>query len=224
VNGLFVTATGTGVGKTFFSCALAFAIAERGRTVAAIKPIETGVSAEPADATALARASGQPELAQAEGLVRASPPLAPYAVQKLGGPAVGSLASLAERVRELGAGSDVTLVEGAGGVLVPIDATHTMADFAVELGFPTVLVAQNALGVLSYTLTAVEALQSRCISPKAIILNRAGPIHPDDPSPQSNQAILNDYLPELPIYSLPPAETPQALIPVLQPLLDELQL
>ncbi len=223
MKGLFVTATGTGVGKTYLSCALARAITQRGRTVAAIKPIETGVSSEPADAIALARACGQPDLAHADGLVRARPPLAPYAVEKLGGPSVGSLTQLANRVRELGSASELTLVEGAGGVLVPIDASHTMADFAVELGFPTVLVSQNSLGVLSYTLTAVEALQSRGIQPKAIVLNGVSETE-GDLSSESNQAVLNDYLPEIPIYALPPGTTAEALLEAVQPLLDGLRL
>ena len=91
MKGAFITATGTGVGKTWLASALATACVQRGKRVAAIKPIETGVNPDPVDALALARACGNESLANAPGLYRAKEPLAPYAIEKRGGPAVGSL-------------------------------------------------------------------------------------------------------------------------------------
>ena len=81
-----------------------------------------------ADALELARACGNESLAMAPGLYRAKEPLAPYAIEKRGGPGVGSLRALAKRVRELAHDADYTIVEGVGGVLVPIDREHTIAD------------------------------------------------------------------------------------------------
>ncbi len=159
MKGAFITATGTGVGKTWLAAALASACVQRGKHVAAIKPIETGVDPDPLDALALAHACGDASLANAAGLYRAKEPLAPYAIEKRGGPSIGSLSALAKRVRELSSDADYAIVEGAGGVLVPLDREHTIADFAALLDLQTVLVARNALGVLSYTLTAVEALR-----------------------------------------------------------------
>jgi dethiobiotin synthetase len=208
MKGAFITATGTGVGKTWLASALATACVQRGKRVAAIKPIETGVDPDPIDALELARACNQEGLAYAEGLYRAKEPLAPYAIEKRGGPAVGSLRVLSKRVRELGADADYTIVEGVGGVLVPLDRDHTIADLAAQLDLQTVLVARNALGVLSYTLTAVEALRKRSVSVRAIVLNHVDRNQRDDLSRRSNADVLADYLPRLPILRAPRVKSP----------------
>ena len=133
MKGAFITATGTGVGKTWLATALTTACVQRGKRVAAIKPIETGVDPDPVDAFALARACGNESLASAPGLYRAREPLAPYAIEKRGGPSVGSLRALAKRVRELAHDADYTIVEGVGGVMVPLDPEPTIADLAALL-------------------------------------------------------------------------------------------
>lgn len=212
MKGAFITATGTGVGKTWLASALAAACVQRGKRVAAIKPIETGVDPQPLDALQLARACNDETLAYAEGLYRAREPLAPYAIEKRGGPAVGSLRALTKRVRELGANADYTIVEGVGGVLVPLDREHTIADLAAQLDLQTVLVARNALGVLSYTLTAVEALRKRKVSVRAIVLNHVERNHHDDMSRTSNADVLADYFPRLPILRAPRVKTPTDML------------
>lgn len=203
MKGAFITATGTGVGKTWVAAALARACVERGKRVAAIKPIETGVDPEPVDALTLARACRDESLAFASGLYRAKEPLAPYAIEKRGGPKVGSLRALSKRVRELASDADYAIIEGAGGVLVPLDCEHTIADFAALLDLQTVLVARNALGVLSYTLTAVEALRKRNVSVRAILLNQVDRSYKGDLSRSSNADVLADYFPRIPILRAP---------------------
>ena len=203
MKGAFITATGTGVGKTWLASALATACVQRGKRVAAIKPIETGVDPDPLDALELARACGDASLVTAEGLYRAKDPLAPYAIQRQGGPSVGSLRALTKRVRELSKDADYTIVEGAGGVLTPLDRERTIADLGAQLDLQTVLVARNALGVLSYTLTAVEALRKRKVSVRAIVLNHVERDHRDDMSRASNADVLADYLPRIPIIRVP---------------------
>lgn len=212
MKGAFITATGTEVGKTWVASALATACVQRGKHVAAIKPIETGVDPDPLDAIELERACGGDGLAHAEGLYRATPPLAPYAVEKRGGPAVGSLRALAKRVRGLAADADFTIVEGAGGVLVPLDKDHTIADFAAQLDLPAVVVARNALGVLSYTLTAVEALRKRRVSVHAIVLNHVDRDQRGDLSRTSNADVLADFLPRIPIVRVPRVQRPQGIV------------
>lgn len=224
MRGVFMTATGTGVGKTWLSVALTEACLQRGKKVVAIKPIETGADPDPRDALALADACGDPSLASASGLYRAQPPLAPYAVEKAGGPAVGSLEAMAQRVRELGADADFVIVEGAGGVLVPLDHQHSMADLMHHLDLPAVIVAHNALGVLSYTLTAVEALRKRRIPVRAIVLNELERPHADDPSRASNAAVLAELLPRLPILHAPRVQSPDGLAPTALRLLDVLEI
>ena len=212
MRGAFITATGTGVGKTWLATALASVCVQRGKRIAAIKPIETGVDPEPLDALALARACNDETLAHATGLYRAKEPLAPYAIEKRGGPKVGSLRILSKRIRELAADADYAIVEGAGGVLVPLDREHTIADLAALLDLQTVLVARNALGVLSYTLTAVEALRKRNVSVRAIVLNHVERDRRDDLSRTSNADVLSDYLPRIPILRAPRVQSPNDMI------------
>jgi dethiobiotin synthetase len=212
MKGAFITATGTGVGKTWLASAPTTACIQRGKKVAAIKPIETGVDPDPGDALELARACNDPSLANAEGLYRAKDPLAPYAIEKRGGPPVGSLRALTKRVRELARDADYTIVEGVGGVLVPLDRERTIADFAAQLDLQTVLVARNALGVLSYTLTAVEALRKRHVSVRAIVLNHVDRHRKEDLSRTSNAAVLADYLPRIPIIRVPRVQSPADMV------------
>jgi len=212
MKGAFITATGTGVGKTWLATALASACVQRGTRVAAIKPMETGVDPEPLDALALARACGDESLATADGLYRAKEPLAPYAIEKRGGPSIGSLRALAKRVRDLGGDADYSIVEGVGGVLVPLNREQTVADFAALLDLQTVLVARNELGVLSYTLTAVEALRKRKISVRAIVLNHVDRSFAEDLSRSSNADVLADYVPRIPILRAPRVQSPADLV------------
>jgi dethiobiotin synthetase len=224
MKGAFITATGTGVGKTWLAIALASACVQRGKRVAAIKPIETGVDPDPVDALGLARACGDESLAHAPGLYRAKEPLAPYAIEKRGGPRVGSLRTLTKRIRELSGKADYTIVEGVGGVLVPIDREHTVADLAVLLDLQTVLVARNALGVLSYTLTAVEALRKRKVSVRAIVLNHVERSYAGDMSRTSNADVLADYFPRIPIMRTPRVQSPGDLVDAATQLLNILKI
>lgn len=212
MKGAFITATGTGVGKTWLACALTMACVQRGKKVAAIKPIETGVDPDPMDALELARACGDDSLAHADGLYRAKEPLAPYSIEKLGGSKVGSLRALAKRVRELARDSDYLIAEGAGGVLVPLDRDHTIADLAAIMDLQTVIVARNELGVLSYTLTAVEALRKRGVSVRAIVLNHVDRSRREDISRSSNAQVLTDLLPRIPVLRAPRVQSPADLV------------
>jgi dethiobiotin synthetase len=224
MKGAFITATGTGVGKTWLASALTIACVQRGKRVVAIKPIETGVDPDPVDALELARACGNEFLATAPGLYRAKEALAPYAIEKRGGPKVGSLRALAKRVRELAHDADYTIVEGVGGVLVPIDREHTIADLGALLDLQTIVVARNSLGVLSYTLTALEALRKRKISVRAIVLNHVDRNHREDLSRTSNADVLADYFPRIPIMRLPRVQSPNDMIDTATQLLNILKI
>lgn len=224
MKGAFITATGTGVGKTWLASALATACVQRGKRVAAIKPIETGVDPDPLDALQLARACGNESLANASGLYRAKEPLAPYAIEKRGGPSVGSLRKLAKRVRELANDADYVIVEGVGGVLVPIDREHTIADLGALLDLQTVVVARNALGVLSYTITAIEALRRRKVSVRAIVLNHVERDLQNDMSRASNADVLADYFPRIPIVRAPRVQSPNGMVDAASQLLNILKI
>lgn len=186
MRGVFVTGTGTGVGKTFVARGLCRALVNRGTRVAAIKPLETGwADGATSDARALDAAAKRSDLAHAAGLYRARAALAPYAAT-LSGEAPPSMSAIVERVRAL-AGDDYAVIEGAGGLLVPLDAQASFADLAGQLGLPSVLVAVDALGTLSHTLTAYTCARAAELEVRAIVLTRRPP---SDGSAATNARIL----------------------------------
>ncbi len=187
---VFITGTGTGVGKTYFTCALARAACAAGMRCAAVKPMETDCVPDPADAEALAMACDRPELATLPGLYRAVHPLCPRGATLMG-EAPLDLPEVLRTTRDAIQDVDLALVEGAGGILVPIDADHTIADLIRALEMPALIVARDGLGVLSSTLTAVEAAERRGIAVMAVVLAHHGP---DDISQQTNRAILEEWL------------------------------
>lgn len=185
---LFVTGTGTGVGKTVVTVALTELLVSIGLSVAAIKPLETGCEPDALDAIALAAACKRPELSTQPGFYRARAPLSPYAAT-LGGEPPPKLESIVEACRTVAAtGSNPLIVEGAGGLLVPLSATHSMADLALALGSKLVLVAPDRLGVLSDVLATVECAAHRNLPIGAIVLNRG--TAPHDVSRAHNAEIL----------------------------------
>lgn len=195
---LLVSGTGTGVGKTWLVRGLARALARSGADVVALKPIETGCDPAPRDAIAIAAACGRPELAGAPGFYRARAALAPYAATLEGEPAV-DLAAIVQRIEALSAA--ITLVEGAGGVLVPLDEARDVLDLARAIGASIVLVGRDELGVLSHTLTAALAVRSRGLALAGVVLTE--PPAPD-PSARTNAAILGARL-GCPVLGMPHA-------------------
>lgn len=201
---VFVSGTGTGVGKTFVTCAIVEALRARGERVTALKPLETGCDPDPVDALALAAAAGQPELASLDGLYRAAPALAPYAATLAGAAPLDwdRLLSTLEPFRD----DPNLLVEGAGGLLVPLDRERTISDLAAALELPLLLVASNALGVLSDTLAVAEHAARRGLPVAAVILVEPAS---SDRSITSNIDILGERL-GAPVIAFPRVETQTA--------------
>jgi dethiobiotin synthetase len=177
VTALFITATGTDIGKTFVAAALIRQLRAQGRAVAALKPVVTGfdpAKAEDSDPGVLLRALGRPpDLAEIEQISpwRYPDPLSPdMAARHAGRPL--AFAELTAFCREAVARRrDVLLIEGIGGVMVPLDEKHTVLDLMQALRLPVLLVAGSYLGTLSHTLTAFAALTSRDLTVHAIIVN-----------------------------------------------------
>lgn len=197
MRGVFVTATGTGVGKTFLSRGLARAWTRRGLPTAALKPVETGVEALPHDAVALARACAAPALANADGFVRLRAPLAPWSASLEGEPPL-ELDRLAHAVRDAARGHARVLVEGAGGLLVPLTERADVADLAQALGLPLVVVASDALGTLSHTRTALESAARRDLPVAAVVLVSAAR---PDLSARTNARVLCELV-SSPVHTL----------------------
>ncbi len=173
--GLFITSTGTGMGKTFVTRGIARALVNAGINVAAIKPIETGCDPFALDALAIANACREPELGTAEGLYRAGPALSPYAASLVTAAPPPDIGRLAARIRELCGEKQAVLVEGAGGLLVPLDRQRTVADLAAILALPLLVVARDELGVISHTLTLFESAAARGLHIAGLVLVRHEP-------------------------------------------------
>jgi len=169
--GCFVTGTDTGVGKTLVGCAIVRALRARGVDVAVRKPIETGVGPEgPLDAQALRAAAGSGEPLDAVCPVALPLPAAPSVAAADAGRDV-PLERLLEGVRAAIARHAFTLVEGAGGLLVPIAAGYTMADLARDLALPLVIVARARLGTLNHTHLTLEAARARGLRVAGVVIS-----------------------------------------------------
>lgn len=178
--GLLVTATDTGVGKTAVASALILAARRSGLDVGAMKPAESGCNRGPdgalipADALLLQGAAGGADPLDLICPYRLEAPLAPGIAAAREGVEIdlGEIERcyrLLERRHPHG-----IVVEGAGGLLVPIDpAFSTVADLALALGLPTVVVARSGLGTINHTALTVEALATRGIECRGVILNAA---------------------------------------------------
>jgi len=177
MTAIFVTATGTDIGKTFVAAGLIRAMRRRGRSVAAVKPIASGFeewSAPASDPARLLTAMGLP--ASAEEIARIAPwrfraALAPDLAARMEGRRVDFAALLAFSRSTIAAGADLVLIEGIGGVMVPLDERHTVLDWMAELRLPVVLVAGSYLGTISHSLTALAALRHRHLAILAVVVS-----------------------------------------------------
>jgi dethiobiotin synthetase len=186
MRGLFVTATDTGVGKTEVACALLRAARQAGLDVGAMKPAQSGDEPGVAsDAERLAEAAGGGDPPELVCPYRFAPPLAPGVAARLAGVEI-SLERILEAAGALAARHQALLVEGAGGLLVPLTPTRSYADLAVALGLPVLLVARAGLGTVNHVALTVEALRARRLELAGVVLNRTGPV--DDQSVPYNAA------------------------------------
>jgi dethiobiotin synthetase len=176
---LFVTATDTGVGKTTVSCALLENWARRGRRVTAMKPCETGGGDDAERLIAACRRPMDVSLVRPYAFSLPSSPEAAAAAESAPYVDIGNIRRAYER---LSRDSDVILVEGAGGLLVPVDPQHTMADLAAALELPILIVARPSLGTINHTLLTIEAARARNLRVAGVVFSRADPrVGPEEP-------------------------------------------
>jgi dethiobiotin synthetase len=186
VRGLFITATDTGVGKTEVACAIVSAARQAGLDVGAMKPAQSGVTpGEASDADRLRAAAGGGDPPALVCPYSFSAPLAPAVAARLAGVAI-SLDGVLAAAQALAARHAALVVEGAGGLLVPLTPTLTFADLAVALDLPVLVVARAGLGTVNHTALTVEALRARRLEVIGVVLNRTGA--EDDPSVPHNAA------------------------------------
>jgi dethiobiotin synthetase len=173
---LFVTGTGTGVGKTYCTVQLVRAARARRLRVSALKPVVSGydpATPQGSDTAQLLGALG--DTLDAANVDRVSPwrfrePLSPDMAARREGRTVPFEALVAYCRAASAAPAELTLIEGVGGVMVPLDDTHTVVDWIAALGAPAVLVAGSYLGTLSHTLTAVAVLRARGCEIAAVVV------------------------------------------------------
>ncbi len=171
-----VTGTDTGIGKTVVTCALAARARVLGRRVAAMKPIESGVVERPVSDRGLA--SDADRLRAASGSMRPLSLVRPYVLEEPLAPMVAAeranliidVAVLDTALAKLEQDADVLLVEGAGGLLVPIRADVSYLDLFARWRLPLLLVAGNKLGVLNHVLLTVHAAEAAGVPVRAIVL------------------------------------------------------
>ena len=165
---LVVTGTGTGVGKTVVSAALACHAREAGIDVAVCKPVQTGTDSGDDDLAEVARLSGLTELA---GLARYPLPLAPAAAAEQAGGALPTRDQVLRLIGDLDRPGRLTLVEGAGGLLVELaDTGVTLRDLAAELGAAALVAVTAELGTLNHTALTLEALAAQRVSCAGLVI------------------------------------------------------
>jgi dethiobiotin synthetase len=170
----FVTGTDTGVGKTLAAAALCLAERQAGRTVLYAKPVQTGLyPSEPGDAAFVAAAAGVPVIE----CLRFPDPLAPAVAAERAGVAIDVDGLLAD-LTKAGDGFDRVVVEGAGGLLVPLWGDLTMADLADRLGAGLVVVTRPSLGTLNHTALTIEAARARGLPVDGLVVS-GWPATPD---------------------------------------------
>jgi dethiobiotin synthetase len=201
----FVTGVGTAVGKTLVTTILGHQLTSKGRRVTAIKPVVSGYSTDDAnsDPALILRSLGRtptPEAIAAISPWRLAAPSSPHLAARRDGRAI-NLDEILEfcRAQEDG-GGDLLLIEGAGGVMTPLDETHTGLDLIVGLGHPVILVTGSYLGALSHTLTALYALRGSGARVRALVVSGSEPSAGLVETVESLQQFGGV---DLPIYALP---------------------
>lgn len=180
MEGVFVTGTGTEVGKTVVAAVLAHTLAEEGKRVAVFKPAVTGLDedGEP-DHTLLRRAAGSEQSDDEVAPYRYGPPMSPHLAADLVGEEIdpGRLRRTATAAAE---GADALICEGVGGLLVPLGRvsepigqkrarTYLVRDFAIDLGLPVAIAAAPGLGTINHTLLTIEAARAAGLEVRVVV-------------------------------------------------------
>jgi dethiobiotin synthetase len=174
-HGIFITGTDTAVGKTLVTAALAWNLKERGLNVGVMKPVETGVvKGQPSDAGRLTRTA---QVSDSLDLVR------PYAFRLPVAPLDAARAerrtikipTIARVYRQLQAQHDLLLIEGVGGVYVPVTAKMDVLDLIEKLKAPVLVVGRVGLGGVNHAMLTLTALRKRKVSILALVLNQTCP-------------------------------------------------
>ena len=181
MRGCFITGTDTGVGKTVLAAAIVASLRQRGVDVSALKPVITGLDEPghpdwPADHELLAAVAGR---APREVIVTGyGPPVSPHLAAELSGRPLG-LAALRDATLAAAGTAEVAVIEGVGGLLVPLDEAFLLRDLAREIGLPLVIAARPGLGTINHTLLTLESARSAGLTVAGVVLT-PWPERPDE--------------------------------------------
>ena len=200
--GIFITATDTGVGKTFVTSALVARLTQRGIDVGVMKPIETGVSRSTnarSDGARLRRAAGSHDpIAEVCPYVFRLP-VAPLSAARAEGTTV-RVATIIRAFRALRKKHDLVVVEGVGGVHVPITGTVDVLDLMQRMRLPAIVVGQSGLGGINHALLTLHALRRKKIPILALVLNQLQPLRTKTARAQEQSTVtLLRRLAEVPV-------------------------
>jgi dethiobiotin synthetase len=223
VPDFLVTGTDTGVGKTVIASALVKALRAQGIRAIGFKPVQTGhEDGQPSDADLLATASDE-QTPLALPLLQVDEPLAPAVAAERAGVRL-SAGDIEARVELLQRGGYTLVIEGAGGVMVPLVWGYTVLDLAERFDLEAVIVGRAGLGTLNHILMTAAMLRARNISIRGVVLN--GRKDALDLAESTNPAVLARLLPGVAIVEVPHRsaatvqETVLAIIPLISPLLE----
>ena len=206
MTAIFITATGTDIGKTFLAAGLIRHWRAARRKADALKPVVTGfdpAAAATSDPGLLLAALDRP-ITEAQ-IDRIAPwrfvaPLSPDMAAQREGRAIDFDALVDFSRNAVAANSDALLIEGIGGVMVPLDRTHTVLDWITALQIPVAVVTGTYLGSLSHTLTCLDVLGRRGLAVKALIVNET----PGSPvTMQDTKATLANFAGATPLLAAP---------------------
>lgn len=207
MRAIFVTATGTEIGKTYLTAALARYFSDQGQSVNVLKPVLTGFNPKDfssSDPALLLQAIGKrPALSEIERIspFRFKAPLAPNLAAEREGRRLNFDKVVKACKDAAKASEDLLLIEGIGGLMVPLDNERTVLDLIEELRFPVILVTGSYLGTISHTLTAIEVAKSRKLQIKAVVISES---EGSTVSLGATAAALRKFV-RYPIFSIPRA-------------------
>ena len=232
--GVFVTGTGTGVGKTVVAAAIVATLRARGADAVPMKPVQTGSAAGGCDLSFCLKTAGlHPDSAEQDLMCPYifKSPCSPHLAAAREGMAI-SVERILDCSRQLQKRHEIVVVEGAGGLMVPLNDDHYMLDLMQQLGFPVVVVARPGLGTLNHTLLTLQELKRSGLRVEAVLLNDEtyhpwGAVEKDnlDTLRKRCHASLVTRFPHYPSAEKGPLSQSDLSLahPVLQPLLDRLQ-
>jgi dethiobiotin synthetase len=176
-RGIFITGTDTGVGKTYLAAGIARLLHARGIDVGVMKPAETGCIRRngklvPSDALVLMKAAGVHDRLHDVNHYRFKKPLAPSVAAATEGSSIDP-ARIRTGFDKLCRKHSFMIVEGAGGIMVPLTERYTYLDLAVDLRLPVMIVARPGLGTINHTLLTIEVLRRRGIAIAGVVINFA---------------------------------------------------